>query len=333
MCIPSPSLAAPRKKVIDLMMNENSSVIVALCSHLCMQGCKPLEPSEWTSLADKLISLKMQPKDIQYMSDAQMRDVLGFSEAQTERIKRLFDRSVSIGFELQRYNSMGIKVVTRADAEYPIMLKRRLKGGCPPLFYYAGDIGLASRPLAGFVGSRNIDEDDARFAERTVDKVNALGYGVVSGGARGVDSVSAARSLANGNVCVEYVADALLRKIKKREAIVPIQDGRMLALFAMKPDAGFTGSYAMTRNKYIYANSQGTIVVKSDYMKGGTWGGATNALKKELCTVFCRELPQSYGNTGLIQQGAVPINDYWSGDVTAVSGFASAQGTQLNLFE
>ncbi len=45
-------------------MNDNASMIVVLCSHLCADNCRPLEPSEWTKLADTMIAQKLQPKDI-----------------------------------------------------------------------------------------------------------------------------------------------------------------------------------------------------------------------------------------------------------------------------
>ena len=134
-------------------MNDNAQMIIVLCSHLCADGCHPLEPSEWTRLADTMIAQKLQPKDIPDFSDDDMKRYLGYGEAETERIKRLLDRSGSLSFELERFSSMGIKVVTRADAGYPRALKTRLKGGCPPLFYHAGDLSLLDRGMVGFVGS------------------------------------------------------------------------------------------------------------------------------------------------------------------------------------
>ena len=35
------------------------------------------------------------------------------------------------------------------------------------------------------------------------------------------------------------------------------------------------------RNRYIYAQSSGTVIIRSDKGKGGTWAGATENLKQE----------------------------------------------------
>lgn len=39
---------------------------------------------------------------------------------------------------------MGKKVVTLADKGYPKKLKAKLKGGCPPLFNFVGDLARLS---------------------------------------------------------------------------------------------------------------------------------------------------------------------------------------------
>lgn len=49
-----------------------------------------------------------------------------------------------------------------------------------------------------------------------------------------------------------------------------------------KPDAGFNAGIAMQRNKYIYVQSEATVVVKSDYNKGGHMGRRVGSAEKGL---------------------------------------------------
>lgn len=314
-------------------MNDNASMIVVLCSHLCADNCRPLEPSEWTKLADTMIAQKLQPKDIPNFSDDDMKHYFGYGISEIERIKRLLDRAGSLSFELEKLSSMGIKTITRADKGYPKVLKTKLKGGCPPLFYFAGELALLNRRTVGFVGSRTIGDDDAVFTERTVGKINQYGFGVVSGGAKGIDSIASAASLSNGSFCIEYISDSFVRKIKKKDVISAIQDNKLLLMSIAKPDAGFNAGMAMQRNKYIYAQSEATVVVKSDYNKGGTWNGANEALKKEYCPILCRNRKGYQGNIELIKHGAVPIDENWDGDVNNIDSLISAEGEQLSMFD
>ena len=68
------------------------------------------------------------------------------------------------------------------------------------------------------------------------------------------------------------------------------------------------------RNRNIYAQSSGTVVIRSDRGKGGTWAGATEDLKKRWCPVFCRDYNYP-GNKELIRLGAIPVIEEWDGNV------------------
>ena len=297
-------------------MNQNAEIIFLLCSHLLADvDCKPLEPSEWSRLADRLMQAGLEPKELPDMSDSTFGE-LAIGTEEIRRIRQLLKRGANLTFELEKYQSMGISVVTRADAGYPKMLKARLGKRCPPLFYYAGDLSLAGKKCVGYVGSRNVDEIDQRFTEQTVSKVDARGYAIVSGGAKGVDTIAGDTALRNGSAVISYLADSMVKRIRSRDVIAAIQRGQLLLLSAVKPDLGFTAASAMMRNRYIYAQSVGTVVVRADYKKGGTWSGAVDCIKHEITPVFCWDDPKYRGNQALIKLGAIPIGENWDGDVT-----------------
>ncbi len=313
-------------------MNRNAEVIFMLCSHLQEDASvRPYEPAEWSKLAQILMEAGLAPEDLTRMTDAELRDLYP-DTAEITRIRQLLDRGGSLAFALEQYESMGISVVTRADALYPKALKLRLGKSCPPLFYYAGNLRLAGKRTVGFVGSRGADDADQQFTEHTVETINALGYAVVSGGAKGVDRMASAASVRNGNAAVIYLADSLVRQIRSRENIAAIQNNQLLLMTAVKPDMGFTAGTAMMRNRYIYAQSDGTVVVRSDYKKGGTWSGATDCIRHGICPVFCWDKPEYRGNQELIRMGAVPIGADWNGDLT-IRPEKEEESVQLTLFD
>lgn len=296
-------------------MTRDSNAILTLCSHICVgEGVQPLEPKEYSDLAQLLTLAGKTPKDLFDFSERDFSQLLGLDPAQTARFLRLLDRSASLSFELGQYQNMGIGAVTRADPTYPKLLKKKLGNGCPPIFYYAGDPSLLDRPGIGYVGSRTISQEDLDFTVHTVRKSVALGYGVVSGGAKGIDTVSGTEALLCGGTTVEFLSDSLLKKLKKSDVIRSIQDGRLLLMSVAKPDAGFNVGLAMMRNRYIYAQSAAAVVVRSDLNKGGTWTGANENLKHGWCPTLCREHPYP-GNRALIENGAFPISESWDGTI------------------
>ncbi|HXF72904.1 MAG TPA: hypothetical protein VNO79_09895, partial [Actinomycetota bacterium] len=74
--------------------------------------------------------------------------------------------------------------------------------------------------------------------------------------------------------------------------------------------AGFTVGGAMARNKLIYALAERTLVVAADLERGGTWAGATEALKRNLGPVLVWVGPGAgRGNRALADAGAIPVHD------------------------
>lgn len=315
-------------------MHANANAIFTLCSHLCVgDNVAPLEPKEWGELAKKLMDAQLQPESIFQLSKADFRDKLQVSEAYTDRIFRLLDRNASLAFELSQLENIGISAITRADQEYPQKLKQALANNCPPIFYIAGDISLLNQQYVGYVGSRTTTEDDIAFTRDTITKTVSHGYGVVSGGAKGIDTVSEEQALALGAPIVEYLCDSMLQKTKKSAVIKAITNKQMLLLSVVKPDAPFHVGVAMMRNRYIYAQSSGTVVVRSDYNKGGTWAGATENLRHNWCKTLCWDKKTYKGNKELILQGAIAIDETWDGDVASICTAAPNTDEQLSLFE
>lgn len=328
-------------------MNQNAEAIVILCSRLCVgEGIRPLEAREWSSLAQQLLELNLEPRDLLEFSREDFIGRLRYSPEQADRFLRLIDRSASLSFEINRYASMGIHLVTRADKAYPRRLKHKLGNACPPIFYSAGDLELLEDPCAGYAGSREIGQEDLDFTRKTVRKTIRKGFSVVSGGARGVDTAAETEALQYGSVAIVFLADSLARRIQKKDTLNAILDGRLLLLSPVKPEAGFQAGTAMARNKLIYCHSAGTVVVRSDLNTGGTWAGATECLKHQWSPVFCWSNPAYQGNMGLIERGAIPIDGSWDGDAAAIQKAPETQSTeaaepeikafsgeQLNLFD
>lgn len=304
-----------------------------LCCHLGENlKYKPYEPSEWSRLAEVLMQVDLQPYNLIKMSHSELKE-LNINSEEINRIKYLLNRSESLAFEMEKYKNMGVSVVTRADTTYPKALKLNLKRNCPPLFYYAGNLKLAEQKCIGFTGSRDVNSNDINFTKKITSTINSLGYAVVSGGAKGIDTISVQTSIQNGNYAIEFLADSMVKKFQNRQTISNIQSGKLLLLSVVKPDLSFTTATAMMRNRYIYAQSVGTVVVRSNYKKGGTWNGATDCLKHKIAPVFCWNNLEYKGNQELIKLKAIPIDDTWNGDISLHYLQQADEPIQMTLFD
>lgn len=285
---------------------DNEISVILLCSYIGVSkdlNVKPLSLGEWNKFFDLILKAKLEPR-IVFNSDGLDLKNMGYDQQFIERVNKLVDRGAAFSFEIQEYEKKGINVVTEINKDYPIMLKRQLKKKKPPILFYSGDLSLANKVGIGVVGSRNISTEGFDFTKDLVEKASKEKLIIYSGGAKGVDETAETVALNTGGAVVSYIADSLVSKIKKPAVASNIANGSMLLLSDQKPDAGFSAGRAMNRNKYIYASAYGTFVVESDYNKGGTWSGATDAIKNKWGRVFVHENSLE-GNKKLIELGGV----------------------------
>ena len=260
-----------------------------------------------------------------------------------ESIKELLKRSGSISFSLQKLEQKGIKILTFLDEGFPFRLLEKLNDFCPPLFYVCGEPSIGECRFVGYVGSRNIEENDIHWTENNVSENLAKGFGIVSGGAKGIDSVAINYALNHGGKVVVFLADNINDKIKDSFVLKHIWDENLVVFSHFSPLAKKTRttfvSAAMERNKFIYALSVGTAVVRSDLNKGGTWSGATEALKHGWAYVYAWDNENYPGNKKLIEMGAIPLDDEGNTIKQETNSFSEeeekkqSEPIQLTLFD
>ena len=87
---------------------------------------KPLAAGEYNRLARRLRELRRQPADL--LGDG-ARTLLEECrlDLDAERLDRLLDRGFLLSQAIERWRTRAIWVTSRADAEYPRRLKRRLR--------------------------------------------------------------------------------------------------------------------------------------------------------------------------------------------------------------
>ena len=292
-----------------MKFSDNSMSVILLCSYIGISKddiTKPFSLGEWNKFLDKVIEMELDPSVI-LRKDLTILNELKYSSNEIERIKKLVSRGGAVAFEIDDLSNKGIDVITLFDADYPVLLKRKLKRKTPPILFYAGDINLAKKIGIAVVGSRDVDQAGMEFTRKLVARASEERLVVYSGGAKGVDSISEITAIENGSAVVSFIADALSAKIKKKEVLKNILQRKLLLISDVKPDVGFSAARAMNRNKYIYAAAYGAFVISSDYNKGGTWSGAVENILNEWTKVFVWNHKEYNGNLKLIEKGAVPF--------------------------
>ena len=318
------------------MFTDNAYVTILLCSYLGVKdgNYKPYTALQWSELGYKIINSNIEePANLLNMDREDIINSIKVSGEEADRIVNLLSRGENLAFMLEEINRKGIYIITRSDKKYPQKLKSILKKHSPPILYYCGDLSLANKTGIGIVGSRNIDDVGTNFSEQLARKAAEEGLIVFSGGAKGVDIISEKTALNNNGYVVSILADSLSGKIKNKEIRDYVLSGKHLLISANNPDAPFSAASAMNRNKYIYALSNGTFVVASDYNKGGTWAGAIENIKNQWVNTFVWNSNKYKGNIELIKKGGIPIDSVEDKSIKDLISKRIKKENQLNIFD
>lgn len=303
-----------------MIISPDSQVMVLLCSHLGLPSDPvpiPLTLRDWNPLARKLQSESLKPSSLLGFTNRDLVAHLEVSSELAERIYLLLERRSTLAIDLERLESLGIRILTRADEEYPTRYRQRLKESAPTVLFYAGNKDLLGQPGIAVVGSRNVDQIGQNCAAYVGNVCANSGMVLYSGGAKGVDSIGMKAALDGRGYSVGILADSLERAIRNPEFRPSLISGALCLVTPYAPDAGFSVGTAMGRNKLIYTLADYAVVVASDVEKGGTWAGSTEAMKAEWIPVFILEysdMPE--GNRILLEKGGIafpyPFPEFFS---------------------
>ncbi len=291
------------------MTNVDTMTVLVLASRLGDRQRPSLPVGAWHTLVAALGDAELSPDDLFGLRET-LTDMPAIDEDMARRLETLIDSAGAVAFEYEELRRKGVTAIGIGDEEYPPRLRDLLGPAAPPLLFSVGESSLLAAGGVAIVGSRDVDPDGAEVAQAIARVAVSLGLPVVSGGARGVDQLAMNAAYMAGGSVVGVLADSLLARIRKPDTLRALDTGNTCLVTQQHPESGFGAAAAMSRNKIVYGLSNLTVVVATAEGSGGTWAGATEALKRGYGRVAVWRGPgEGPGNAALEPLGAVPISD------------------------
>ena len=269
-------------------MRRAEFLMLLLCCPLG-RGLPVLNRREYRQLAERMMS-HQDLLDDRPMSVSVLREI-GCTLHEAEKIFRLLETEQEGWRYLQRRPE--VTAVCRLSPYFPARLRRLEE--CPAALFCLGDIDILRRPSISLVGNRELSGRGELFALEVGRWAAKNDYVLVSGGARGADSVATNACLNAGGTVISVLPDRL-PAVPKEQVLYVSDEGF---------DLDFTAARALRRNHYIHAMSENTYVAQCTECKGGTWSGAKDNLLRHLSTVFVN-MDNSEGCRALLELGAYP---------------------------
>lgn len=288
-------------------MNSLERGFLLLTSRMGDPDRKPLPPAQLRTLAQRIRTMDRPETD----RDLCLQDLLalGYGREPGSHILQLLEQEDVLDHYLRRGQKFGCLPITRVSEGYPLLLRKRLGLDSPGCLWAKGDVSLLNTPSISLVGSRELQEENRKFAEAVGIHAAEHGLTLISGNARGADKTAQYACLKAGGKVVSIVADSL--------AAHPIREN-ILYLSEEDFDAPFSAQRAISRNRCIHAMGRMVFVAQATLHKGGTWDGTVKNLRSGWSSVACFR-DSSPASLELEQHGAFLIGREELEDFTSLS--------------
>jgi DNA processing protein len=202
----------------------------------------------------------------------------------------------------------GVTVLTWEDDLYP----RRLKeiDQPPPVLYTRGELIETDEWAVAIVGTRRVTAYGRQVTEEVASVLARNGVTVVSGMARGIDTIAHRAALSAGGRTIAVLGsgvDRIYPPENRKLAAEIIQHGALISDYPLgTPPEGINFP---PRNRIISGISIGVVVVEAGETSGAliTAGFAADQGRDVFAVPGNITAPQSAGTNRLIQEGAQPL--------------------------
>lgn len=276
-------------------MTAREQGFLLLSSHLGEKRRNPLTTAQLRILAERIRYADWPAED--RALEAGDLISLGYGPEMAERIVRLLAEEDVLDYYLKKGEILGCTPVTRVSEDYPLHLRKRLGLDSTGVLWARGDMTLLQKPMVALVGSRELREENWKFAAEVGRQAARQGYILVSGNARGADRTAQESCLAAGGGVISVVADELWKQPLRENVLYLSEDDF---------DEAFSAQRALSRNRVIHALGIVTFVAQASLHTGGTWDGTVKNLHNRWSAVYGYD-DGSDAMTELAQMGLEPI--------------------------
>ena len=257
-------------------MNSREKGFLLLSSHLGDPQRRPLTVSQLRELEHCVLRSERLDQDRDLLPEDLL--VLGCNGELAEKVVSLLSDEPLLDAYLQKGRAVGCIPLTRASEQYPLKMRKCLDMDAPGCIWLKGNGDLLNRPAVALVGSRNLSDQNEEFARQVGLLAAQYGLVLISGNARGADTVAQESALRAGGCVISVVADGLSNKRPTDRVLFISEDGF---------DLPFSNQRALSRNRLIHSMAHTVFVAQCSNGTGGTWDGTCRNIRGQWSDICC----------------------------------------------
>ena len=174
------------------------------------------DPKFWIALSDvpdigpvtarKLLAIYKKPEAVFKAPYKELANIRGIGPAKAKNIKG-YSEWGKIDAQLKKLDATGIKIVSFSNKDYPEMLKNI--EDAPIVLYIKGIIQKEDRYAVAIVGSRKYSSYGKLAAEKLSSELSSMGFTIVSGMARGIDTLAHTAAINSGGRSIAVLGSGI----------------------------------------------------------------------------------------------------------------------------
>ena len=227
---------------------------------------------------------------------AQAAGAKGYSPYDLKAAEREYDQGIDLG----------LQPLFLGAPDYPVLLGE--SPDAPAFMWARGNIDLANRTCISLVGARNASSLGVRLARRIAQELGEMGYTVVSGLARGIDTAVHQGSMQTGTIAVQ--AGGIFTPYPKENEQLQSQIGETGLCLSEQPIGLIPQARHFPQRNRIIAGLSLAVVVIEGAARSGSLITARSAadLGRDVMAVPGNPLdPRAAGCNMLIRDGSVLV--------------------------
>jgi DNA processing protein len=227
-----------------------------------------LELNTLNSFRTQFRRLRTKYHSFRAMYEATDRDLAAFPDWATPWRNRFVEQKGQLrpGEEYSRVPK-DVAILTYFDNDFPSRLREIYDP--PPVIYVRGDLSYDYATSLSIVGSRSYTDYGRGVAEKFAYQLASWGFTIISGGARGIDSLGHRACLAAGGKTIAVLGNGM-------DVVFPVENRKLFARIAEQgalitefPMGTVPEKYNFpARNRLIAAMSRGTLIVEAPEKSG-----------------------------------------------------------------
>ena len=312
------------------MISDRTSAILLITAYFSKDisnTVQPLSIAEWSVFGTWLVEKNLNPENLLAGYTEHLRE-WEHATITRQRLIGLLERKAALAIALDKWTKAGIWILNRSEIAYPQRIRERLKNAAPPILFGLGNQKLLNQKYVAILGAKEIDPADEVTCSSVVGRVIAQGYGIVTGGNKGIEELAllAALSLQAGTASgqadgasgieasgvtgassigiMTIVSDNLLKRSTSSQLRGSIIRQKLVVISAFNPESGSNAENTAATNKLIYTQSELSIVIKAE-LKGLTMSGTIENIARAWVPVYVVKpiIPGKSGNSEIVKIG------------------------------